>query len=95
MCRKAAKAGGSDKNSELTPAIFKLKLIGLSDLVALHVHPVASQSPWWEFPGGPCVKDLPLSLLWLRFNPLPRNFHTCWDAAKEREREMGLKKKSQ
>ena len=30
-----------------------------------------------EFPGGPAVKDLALSLLWLRFDPWPRNFHIC------------------
>ena len=27
-----------------------------------------------EFPGGPSVKDLVLSLLWLGFNPWPGNF---------------------
>ena len=27
-----------------------------------------------EFPGGLVVKDLALSLLWLRFDPWPRNF---------------------
>ena len=28
-----------------------------------------------EFPSGLVVKDLALSLLWLRFNPWPGNFH--------------------
>ena len=31
-----------------------------------------------EFPGGLAVKDPVLSLLWLRFSPWPRNFHTPW-----------------
>ena len=31
-----------------------------------------------EFPGGPVVKDLVLSLLWLRFDPWPGNFCMPW-----------------
>lgn len=27
-----------------------------------------------EFPSGPAVKDQALSLMWLRFDPRPRNF---------------------
>ena len=27
------------------------------------------------FPGGPAVKDLVFSLLWLRFEPWPKNFY--------------------
>ena len=29
----------------------------------------------WEFPGGLVFKDRALLLLWLRFDPWPRNFH--------------------
>ena len=29
----------------------------------------------WELPGGLAVKDLMLSLLWLRFDPWPGSFH--------------------
>ena len=32
----------------------------------------------WEFPRGLVVKDLVLSLLWLRFDPWPRHFHVPW-----------------
>ena len=31
-----------------------------------------------EFPGGLAVKDLALLLLWLRFDPKPRNFFMLW-----------------
>ena len=31
-----------------------------------------------ELPGGLAVKDLALSLLWLGFNPWPKNFHMPW-----------------
>ena len=31
-----------------------------------------------EFPCGLEVKDLALSLLWLRCDPWPRNFHMPW-----------------
>ena len=31
-----------------------------------------------EFPGGLAIKDLVLSLLWLRFDPWPGNFHMPW-----------------
>ena len=34
--------------------------------------------PQEEFPGGLAVKDSMLSLLWLGFNPWPRNFYTPW-----------------
>lgn len=30
---------------------------------------------YWEFPGDLMVKDSALSLLWLRFSPLARDFH--------------------
>ena len=48
-----------------------------------------------EFPGGPVVKDLALSLLWLRLqlwhglDPWPRNFYIpqAWPRERERERE--------
>ena len=29
----------------------------------------------WEFPAGLVVKDSALSLLWLRFDPWPKNFY--------------------
>ena len=32
----------------------------------------------WEFPGGPTVKDLTLSLLWHGFCPWSRNFCMLW-----------------
>ena len=43
-----------------------------------------------EFPGGLTVKDLVLSLLWLRFDLWPGNFCMPWmwqKKKKERERE--------
>ena len=37
------------------------------------------------------VKDLALSLLWHRFNPLPRNFHMSWALHKKRRGLEGNK----
>ena len=39
---------------------------------------VISKDAVLESPGGPVVKDLVLSLLWLRFNPWPENFCMPW-----------------
>ena len=41
-----------------------------------------------EFLGGLVVKDLALSLLWLRFDPWPRNFLHALDEAKEKKRKQ-------
>ena len=38
-----------------------------------------------EFPSGLTVKDLILSLLWLRFSPWPRNFLHAAGGARGRE----------
>ena len=38
-----------------------------------------------EFPGGPAVKDLALSLLWLEFDPWPGNFCVPWVWPKKRK----------
>ena len=35
-----------------------------------------------EFPGRLAVKDLALSLLWLRFDPWPGNIHMLWGSQK-------------
>ena len=37
-----------------------------------------------EFPGGLVVKDPVLSLLWLRFEPWPENWHTVGKAKKKK-----------
>ena len=37
-----------------------------------------------EFPGGLAVKDLVLSLLWLGFDPRPRDFHVGKAKAKNK-----------
>ena len=36
-----------------------------------------------EFPGGLVVNGLVLSLLWLKFNPWPGNFHMLWPGGKK------------
>ena len=50
-----------------------------------------------EFPDGLAVKELALSLLWLRFNPWPGNFFTPQarpkKGKKEQERKNSKKKK--
>ena len=43
-----------------------------------------------EFPGSLAVRDPTLLLLWLRFNPWPRNFHIPW--AQPKKKEKGRKK---
>ena len=37
----------------------------------------------YKFPGGLAVKDPVLSLLWLRFNPWPRDFYMPWVQSKQ------------
>ena len=46
----------------------------------------------WEFPGDLAVKDLALSLLWCRFNPLPRNLCTPWVQLKKKKKDMSCRK---
>ena len=41
-----------------------------------------------EYPGGLVVKDLVLSLLWLGFNPWPRNFHRLWVKPNQANRNL-------
>ena len=43
-----------------------------------------------EFPGGLAVKDLASSLLWLRFDPWPRNFCVPWVWPKQNKKPMIL-----
>ena len=43
-----------------------------------------------EVSGGLAVKDLMLSLLWLRFNPWPRAFLHAVGAAKKKEKEKKI-----
>ena len=45
-----------------------------------------------EFPGGLAVKDLALLLLWLRFNPWPRNICVSGALTKEKKKEKERKK---
>ena len=40
------------------------------------------------------VKDPALSLLWLEFNPWPRNFHHAKDAAKQQQQQNPTIKKT-
>ena len=47
-----------------------------------------------EFPGGLAVKDLALTLLWLRlllwcrFDPWPGNFHMLWVQPQKKKKEL-------
>ena len=44
-----------------------------------------------EFPCGLVVRDLALSLLWLRFNPWPRNFCMPWALPKKKKKKKKRK----
>ena len=46
-----------------------------------------------EFPGGLADKDSALSLLWLRFNSWPRNFHMPQTQPKKKKKKKGKKEK--
>ena len=45
-----------------------------------------------EFPGGLAVKDLALLLLWLGFNPWPRNICVSGALTKEKKKKRKVKK---
>ena len=46
---------------------------------------------WMEFPGGPAVKDLALSLLWLSFNPWPYACCGCHQKKKKKKKNVIMK----
>ena len=52
-----------------------------------------SRNEHWEFPGGPVVKDLVLSLLWLGFSSWPGKCHMPWTYPKEKKKKRRKKRK--